>query len=97
MRVDAFLGGDQVRLKEILARCPELDATAGHVNAFATMMCERTGERLPAWMDAVEADALPALHCLVTSLRRDQAAVTNGLTPALQLRAGRKAPSTASR
>ena len=29
--------GDQVRLKEILARCPELEATAGHVNAFATM------------------------------------------------------------
>lgn len=39
--------GDQVRLKEILAGCPELDATAGHVNAFATMMCQRTGERLP--------------------------------------------------
>jgi transposase len=72
--------GDQVCLKEILARCPELEATAGHVNAFATMMCQRRGEQLPAWMAAVEVDDLPALHSLVGSLRRDHAAVTNGLT-----------------
>jgi transposase len=72
--------GDQVCLKEVLARCPELEATAGHVNAFASMMCQRTGEQLPAWMEAVQADDLPALHSLVASLRRDQAAVTNGLT-----------------
>jgi transposase len=72
--------GDQVRLKEVLARCPELEATAGHVNAFAIMMCRRTGDQLPAWMDAVQADDLPDLHCLVASLHRDQAAVSNGLT-----------------
>jgi transposase len=73
--------GDQVRLKEILARCPELEATAGHVNTFAVMMCQRTGEQhLAGWMDAVQADDLPALHSLAASLRRDQAAVTNGLS-----------------
>jgi len=72
--------GDTVRLKEVLARCPELDATAGDVNAFAVMMCHRRGERLPAWMDAVCADDLPELHSLVNSLARDHAAVTNGLT-----------------
>jgi transposase len=73
--------GDQVRLKQILARCPELEATARHVTAFATMMIQRTGtEQLPAWLDAVAADDLPALHRLVASLRRDHAAVTNGLT-----------------
>jgi hypothetical protein len=44
-------------------------------NAFAIMMCHRTGEYLPAWMDAVQADDLPAL---VASLRRDQAAIING-------------------
>ncbi len=71
---------DQVRLKQILARCPELEATHDHVNAFAVMMCQRTGQRLPEWMAAVEADDLPALHSLVSGLRRDQAAVTNGLT-----------------
>ncbi len=72
--------GDQVRLKQILARCPELEATREHVNAFAVMMCQRTGQHLPGWMAAVEADDLPALHSLVSGLRRDQAAVTNGLT-----------------
>jgi len=72
--------GDTVRLKEILARCPEPEATAAHVNAFATLMCQRRGEQLTSWMAAVEADDLPALHTLVTSLRRDHAAVTNGLT-----------------
>jgi transposase len=45
------------------------------------MMCQRTGtERLAAWLDAVQADDLPALHSLVASLRRDRAAVTNGLS-----------------
>ncbi len=72
--------GDTLRLKEVLTRCPELDATAGHVNAFATMMCHRLGDRLPTWMATVRADELPELHSLVTSLGRDQAAVTNGLT-----------------
>jgi transposase len=73
--------GDQVRLKEILARCPELEATAGHVNTFAVMMCQRTGkDQLCGWMDAVAADDLPALHSLVSGLRRDQDAVTNGLS-----------------
>jgi transposase len=73
--------GDQVRLKQILARCPELDATTKHVNSFAVMMGQRTGkEQLPTWLDAVTADDLPALHSLVAGLRRDQDAVTNGLS-----------------
>jgi transposase len=73
--------GNQVRLKHILARCPELEATAGHVSSFAAMMCQRTGtQQLPAWLNAVAADDLPALHSLAASLRRDQDAVTNGLS-----------------
>ncbi|MCA1834839.1 MAG: transposase [Actinobacteria bacterium] len=51
------------------------------MTAFATMMIQHAGtEQLPAWLDAVAADDLPALHRLVASLRRDHAAVTNGLT-----------------
>jgi transposase len=73
--------GDQVWLKQILARCPQLEATAGHVASFAAMMGQRTGkEQLPAWLDAVTADDLPALHSLVVGLRRDLDAVTNGLS-----------------
>ncbi|GAB3137958.1 hypothetical protein GCM10027290_04670 [Micromonospora sonneratiae] len=40
-------------------------------------MRELGGERLDGWMHAVEADDLSAL---VTTLRRDHAAVTAGLT-----------------
>jgi transposase len=73
--------GDQERLTQILARCPQLAATARHVASFAAMMGQRTGkEQLPAWLDAVAADDLPALHSLVAGLRRDMDAVTNGLS-----------------
>ena len=73
--------GDQVRLKQVLARCPQLEATAGHVASFAAMISQRTGkEQLPGWLDAVTADDLPALHSLVAGLRRDLDAVTNGLS-----------------
>jgi transposase len=33
-----------------------------------------------AWLDAVEADDLPALHSFAAGIRRDLDAVTNGLT-----------------
>ncbi|MGH3858971.1 transposase, partial [Actinokineospora sp.] len=71
---------DSVRLKEILARCPELDATRRHVDAFASMIRDLTGDRLPDWMDRVRDDNLPALHSFVNGLRQDLAAVTAGLT-----------------
>ena len=67
-------------LADILARCPELQATRRHVAAFAAMMGELGGEHLDGWMRAVEADDLPALHTLVVGLRRDHAAVTAGLS-----------------
>lgn len=73
--------GDQVRLTQVLARCPQLAATARHVASFAAMMSQRTGkDQLPAWLDAVTADDLPALHSFVAGLRRDQDAVTHGLS-----------------
>jgi transposase len=36
--------------------------------------------RLEGWMHRVQNDDLPALHSLITGLKRDQAAVTAGLT-----------------
>lgn len=72
--------GDTLRLKEILSRCPELDAVAGHVREFAIMMRELRGDLLEDWMRSVQESDLPALHSLVTGLQRDQAAVTAGLT-----------------
>jgi transposase len=71
---------DQRKLDAILAASPHLDALAGHVRAFATMMCSRRGQELEAWMAAVDADEQPALRSFVLGLRRDQDAVTAGLT-----------------
>ncbi|MBB5110022.1 transposase [Streptomyces spectabilis] len=71
---------DAQELKEIRAGCPELDATTRHVRDFATMLRDLTGDQLPAWMERVEHDDLPALHSLVNGLRRDQDAVIAGLS-----------------
>ena len=79
-RPDRLEPGDQVRLKQVLAHCPHLDAAATHVAAFAEMMCGRHGERLDDWLTAVEADDLPELHRFTAGLRRDYDAVRAGLT-----------------
>lgn len=71
---------DQAQLSDVLASCPELQAVAGHVRDFADLMNKHHGDRLPDWMQGVQADNLPALHSLVTGLRRDLDAVTAGLT-----------------
>jgi transposase len=71
---------NQQKLDAILAASLDLDALAGHVRSFATMMCSRGGQELEAWMAAVDADDQPALRSFVLGLRRDQDAVTAGLT-----------------
>ncbi|MFJ9968531.1 ISL3 family transposase [Streptomyces avermitilis] len=71
---------DAAELKEIRAACPHLDATASHVRDFAAMMRDLRGNDLPAWMDRVLADDLPALHSLVNGMKRDLDAVTAGLS-----------------
>jgi transposase len=43
-------------------------------------MAQRRGQELPAWLETVEADDLPELRSLAAGLRRDLAAVINGLT-----------------
>jgi transposase len=77
---DNLSEGNSMRLKEVLARCPELNATAGHVSGFAVMMRELRGDQLEEWMRRVEADDLPALHSFLTGIKRDQDAVVAGLT-----------------
>jgi len=79
-RPDRIKEDDQLRLTQVLARCPELDRTAKYVRAFATMMTELQGTRLEEWLTAIEADNLPPLRSLAIGMRRDQDAITNGLT-----------------
>jgi transposase len=80
-RPDHLQPGEQAQLAAIRARCPHIDALAGHVTAFAEMMTARTGSRdLEAWLAAVEADDRSGLRSLAAGIRTDQQAVTNGLT-----------------
>ena len=71
---------EALQLKQVLASCPHLDATATHVDTFAEILTGRHGDRLDSWMAAVDTDDLPHLHRFVTGLRRDYQAVRNGLT-----------------
>lgn len=71
---------EQALLEVILDSCPELAAVTAHVRAFAALMTERRGRDLEQWMTDVTASGDPALRSFVTGLRRDQDAVTAGLT-----------------
>ena len=77
---DTLDADDQAKLKQVLARCPHLEAVAGHVTEFAKMLTGRHGERLEEWIAKVEADDQPDLHSFTTGLKRDHTAVVNGLT-----------------
>jgi transposase len=67
-------------LKNVLARCPELDTAAGHVRDFGEILTNRLGATLPVWIDAVDASQLPGLTNFALHLLRDLDAVTAGLT-----------------
>jgi transposase len=71
---------DRAGLKDVLARCPELDKAAGHVRAFGEILTDRLGSTLPTWIDAVDASQLPGLTGFALHLRRDFDAVTAGLS-----------------
>ena len=79
-RPDNLDAGEQLKLKEIRAACPHLDALRGHVEEFAKMITGLRGDRLDAWIAAVRTDDLPHLHTFANGLERDHAAVLSGLT-----------------
>ena len=74
--------GDAAALAAIRARCPALDALAGHVTAFAEILTGRHGgTRLDDWLAAAGTDpAQPELRSFANGIRRDYQAVRNGLT-----------------
>jgi transposase len=77
---DHLTDEEKARLSQVKARSAQLSTAAADFTAFAEMMAGRHGEQLPAWITAVDLDDLPHLHSFTTGIRRDQAAVTHGLT-----------------
>lgn len=71
---------DQVRLKSVLARCPELTAATGHLRGFARMPTELRGGELKNWLAGIYTDTPPSLHAFANGIDRDRDAVIAGLT-----------------
>ncbi|WP_253917297.1 ISL3 family transposase [Streptomyces sp. MNP-20] len=71
---------DRADLKDVLARCPELDTAAGHIRDFGEILTDRLGAALPTWITAVDASQLPGLTGFALHLLRGLDAVTAGLT-----------------
>jgi transposase len=77
---DSLDQDEQAKLKQARARCPHLDALAGHVTEFAKILTGLHGDRLDDWLAAVEADDQPDLHSFARGIRHDYDAVRNGLS-----------------
>ena len=72
---------DTAALAAVTAACPHLAALRGHIGAFADIMTSRTGTRyLENWLAAAENSGLDQLASFAAGIRKDHAAVRNGLT-----------------
>jgi transposase len=72
---------DQARLNAAREQCPHLDALTRHVRDFAKIMTRRQGLlELEDWLARAEASDLPQLRSFAHGIRRDQQAVTAGLS-----------------
>ncbi|MFJ2890580.1 hypothetical protein ACIO53_31450 [Streptomyces sp. NPDC087305] len=52
---------DALGLKTAVSSCEHLERLHSHIRTFATIMKQRRGADLPAWLDTVDANDLPAL------------------------------------
>jgi transposase len=69
------------QLKAALTACPELDALATHIRAFARILTKRQGAtKLRDWVHCARADNLPALKTFATGLDKDWSAVAAAVT-----------------
>jgi transposase len=68
-------------LARLLDASPRLAAAAAHARSFHDIMTRRQGMLcLEQWLTAVETDDQPQLHSFTRGIRRDQEAVTAGLS-----------------
>ncbi len=77
---DSLTVHEQIGLKQVLASCRHLEATAGHVTSFAEMPTESPGAQFNSWTSAVSAMTFHTCVNFVRGLETDHAAVLNGLT-----------------
>ncbi|WP_419096296.1 ISL3 family transposase [Streptomyces ehimensis] len=77
---DNLSSGQALRLKRILADCPELADLRRHISDFAKMMKNLEGHLLPRSIKAVGGSELPPLHSFARNLYKDFDAVTADLT-----------------
>ncbi|MFF3469368.1 ISL3 family transposase, partial [Streptomyces sp. NPDC002619] len=56
---DSLTSEDDLKIKSILARCPQLSTAAEHVRSFAEMMRDRAGHHLAEWLNGADATDLP--------------------------------------
>ena len=81
-RPDNLDAGEQLKLQQVRAACPHLDALRGHVEEFAKD-AEQAGAGSVSTHGSpgpFRADDLPHLHTFANGLERDHAAVLAGLT-----------------
>lgn len=79
-RPDTLPESERLKLKSVIAHCPELDALTRHVREFAQILTQLQGNRLLEWITVVRADDLPSMHTFINGLERDLDAVIAGLT-----------------
>jgi transposase len=71
---------EQETLQQLRQASSHLETAYQLVKAFLSMVRERTGEQLDAWLEAVQASHLEAFQTFVTGVQRDKDAVLAGLT-----------------
>jgi len=79
-RPDRLDPRDRDRLDGICARSPLIAVTTALAQAFARLLRARHGQHLGAWVQTVEAAEIPELRAFAAGLRKDWAAVQDGLT-----------------
>ncbi|MBL1121056.1 transposase, partial [Streptomyces sp. 110] len=69
-RPDNLGCGQQLRLKRVVTRCPELADLRRHIHDFAAMMANLHGHLLRRWIKAAEGSGLPSLRAFARNLRK---------------------------
>jgi transposase len=71
---------EQSTLQAILQASPTADTLYQLVQEFMSLLRQRKGEQLDAWLEKVKASQISELSRIVRSIERDKAAVVAGLT-----------------